>query len=118
MSALHAHPRQPRVGMAPTYLRHDVPQDDEVEPRLADAPAGGHRRTAVVGQAVEELRCRGVGGHQTLILTTGVGGTSMRTSALYNTQLQTIYGTTTQSYVGGENQLAGPHFAVGVEYRL
>ncbi len=79
---------------------------------------GGGSTTVITGEFGVRTYLRGVGGHQTLILTTGVGGTSMRTSALYNTQLQTIYGTTTQSYVGGENQLAGPHFAVGVEYRL
>ncbi len=79
---------------------------------------GGGSTTIVTGEFGVRTYLRGVGSHQTLILTTGVGGTSMRTSAMYNTQVQNVYGTTTQSVVGGENQLAGPHFALGLEYRL
>lgn len=59
---------------------------------------------------------RGIGGKETLILTTGVGGTGLTTSEMFNTDSSAI-GAYTQTY-GGYNWLVGPHFAVGVEYRF
>ena len=59
---------------------------------------------------------RGVGGKETLILTTGVGGTGLTTSQMFNATTSTI-GNYTDTY-GGYNWLVGPHFAVGVEYRF
>ena len=79
---------------------------------------GGGSTTVGIGEFGVRTYLRGVGGHETLILTTGVGYTTMMTSEMYNAQTQTLPGTNTQSLVDGTNALHGPHFAIGVEYRL
>ncbi len=79
---------------------------------------GGGGTNIGIGEFGVRTYLRGVGGHETIVLTTGVGYTALPTSTVYGAQTQTIPGTSTQSYVNGSNQVAGPHFALGVEYRL
>ncbi len=79
---------------------------------------GGGGTNVGIGEFGVRTYLRGIGGHESLILTTGVGGTFMPTANVYNTTTQGIYNTGVNSTVGGNTSIAGPHFAVGVEYRL
>jgi hypothetical protein len=79
---------------------------------------GGGSTTVGIGEFGVRTYLRGVGGHETFVLTTGVGYTAMMTSSMYNTTVQNINGLNASSIVGGTNVLHGPHFALGLEYRL
>ena len=78
---------------------------------------GGGSTAVGIGEFGTRTYLRGVGGAATLILTTGLGYTSLRTSEIYGAQSQGISGTSYSSYVGGQSTVSGPHFSVGVEYR-
>ncbi len=79
---------------------------------------GGGSTSTAIGEFGVRTYLHGVGGHQTIVLTTGVGYSGLLTSSTYETTLQNVYDTGSSSVIGGNNKLGGPHFAVGVEYRL
>lgn len=82
--------------------------------------AGGGATGMSWGELGIRTYLRGVGGHGTLILTTGLGGSSMRTAEIFGGELQTIpgrSGANSATYINEQNSVGGLHIAVGVEYR-
>lgn len=83
--------------------------------------AGGGSAGVKFGEVGTRTYFRGVGGRDTLILTTGIGGSTMRTNELFggtvNSYDNGVGGT--YSYVEDEERsVGGLHIAVGVELRL
>ncbi len=82
--------------------------------------AGGGTTGLGWGEVGMRTYLRGVGGHGTLILSTGIGGSSLRTSEIFGGELQTIpgrSGANSTSYINEQNSVGGLHIAVGLEYR-
>lgn len=82
--------------------------------------AGGGATGIGWGELGMRTYLRGVGGHDTLILSTGLGGSSMRTSSIFGGKLQTFEGGSglgSTSYIDEQNSVGGLHIAVGLEYR-
>lgn len=83
--------------------------------------AGGGSAGVKFGEIGTRTYFRGVGGRDTLILTTGIGGSTMRTNELFGGTVKgyDTGGGTTYSYVEDEEQsVGGLHIAVGLELRL
>lgn len=83
--------------------------------------AGGGSAGVKFGEIGTRTYFRGVGGRDTLILTTGIGGSTMRTNELFGGTIKgyDTGGGTSYSYVEDEEQsVGGLHIAVGLELRL
>lgn len=83
--------------------------------------AGGGSAGAQFGEVGTRTYFRGVGGRDTLILTTGIGGSSMRTNALFGGTVASYdngAGGKTSYMVDEERSVGGLHLAVGLELRL
>ena len=82
--------------------------------------AGGGSAGLKWGEAGMRTYLRGVGGSETLILTTGVGATSMRTTETFGRQQgsTSVGGVTLTEFNEGESSVGGLHIAVGLELRL
>jgi hypothetical protein len=83
--------------------------------------AGGGSAGAQFGEIGTRTYFRGVGGRDTLILTTGIGGSAMRTNALFGGTVQSYdngAGGKTSYMIDEEKSVGGLHIAVGLELRL
>jgi len=79
--------------------------------------AGGGSTGVGWGEAGIRTFLRGVGGKETFILTTGIGGSSIASKELFGGEVRTYSDTAT--YVTNEEKtVAGLHIAVGLEYRF
>lgn len=81
--------------------------------------SGGGSTGLKWGEAGMRTFLRGVGGRDTLILTTGIGGTSMRTAEMFGgTEVKTdVGGVTVNDTQDRESSIGGLHIAVGLEWR-
>ncbi|MBI5609418.1 MAG: hypothetical protein HY902_11120 [Deltaproteobacteria bacterium] len=82
--------------------------------------AGGGSTGIAWGEGGMRTYLRGVGGRDTLILTTGVGGTSIRTVELYGgtkTSYDAGGGQTVEYWNDRQRSVGGLHIAVGLEWR-
>lgn len=82
--------------------------------------AGGGSAGLRWGEAGIRTYLRGVGGAETLILTTGLGATSMRSAEIFGRKQGTtdVGGVPVTEYSDGEKSVGGLHIAVGLEVRL
>lgn len=83
---------------------------------------GGIYSGVAYGEGGLRTYLRGVGGRDTLILTTGIGGSSVRTSETYGGKIGTIPGrapgTPNSTQITDEkDSVGGLHISVGLEYR-
>lgn len=79
---------------------------------------GGASNAVRYGEFGIRTYLRGIGGRDTVILSTGLGGTGLTTAGVYNSALVDLGGSGVKSTSGGETTLSGPHFAIGAEYRF
>ncbi len=82
--------------------------------------AGGGSTGIAWGEGGMRTYLRGVGGRDTLILTTGVGGTSIRTVDLYGGTKSSYPaggGQTVEYWTDRQHSVGGMHIAVGLEWR-
>lgn len=83
--------------------------------------AGGGSAGVKFGEVGTRTYFRGVGGRETLILTTGIGGSTMRTNELFGGTAK-VYdmgnGPSFSHMEGEEQSVGGLHIAVGLELRL
>lgn len=78
--------------------------------------AGGGSTGVQWGELGMRTYLRGVGGRDTLILSTGLGGSSLRTASLYGGKVETT-ATGSNTVEMPEGKVAGLHIAVGLEWR-
>ena len=79
--------------------------------------AGGGSTGIQWGELGIRTYFRGVGGPETFILTTAIGGSSMRTKALYDVKTGSYNDGKTTYIESEENSIGGLHITVGLEYR-
>jgi hypothetical protein len=82
--------------------------------------AGGGSIGMRWGEAGVRTYLRGVGGRDTLILTTGLGGSSIRTTRLFGGESEQVdvgAGQFLTQVVGAERAVGGLHLAIGLEWR-
>lgn len=80
--------------------------------------AGGGSTGMQWGEVGMRTYLRGIGGHDTLILSTGLGGSTMRTASMYGGKIETPPGGGSYVVESPQKSVGGLHIAVGLEWRL